>query len=335
MAIADARSLPWTGPLPTLADVYRARAVVRNYLQPTPAIESASLSERMGCRVIVKCENLQPIGAFKVRGGVYLLSQMTDEQRAAGVVGASTGNHGQSIAYAARLFGVQATIFVPEGANPLKVEAMKRLGAEVIATGPDFDTAHDACKVYAAQHGKTFIHSADVPELIAGVGTYTLELLEEHPEIDAMFVPVGGGSGLCGALVAGKGINPDMTVYGVQSAGAPAVHDSWRDRELKKLDRCDTFAEGVATREAFALPAAVMWDRVDDILLVSDSDLKRSILTLLETTRMLAEGAGAAALAGLAQRREEMAGKTVGIVLSGGNLTLDTLQQIMTDESPW
>jgi threonine dehydratase len=325
----------WTGALPTLADVFRARAVIRNYLKPTPAIESAALSERMGCRVIVKCENLQPIGAFKVRGGIYLLSQLTDEQRAAGVVGASTGNHGQSIAYAAKLFGTHATIYVPEGANPIKVASMERLGATVVAHGPDFDTAHDACREHARETGKYFIHSADVPELIAGVGTYTLELLEEYPEIEAMFVPIGGGSGLSGACVAGKSINPDLQVFGVQAEGAPAVYESWRDRELKKLDQCDTFAEGVATREAFGLPAALLWDVVDDMLLVSDADLRRSILTLLETTRMLAEGAGAAALAGLAQRREEMAGKTVAIVLSGGNLTLEGLRQALDEERPW
>jgi threonine dehydratase len=335
MNAAPERTDLWTGPLPTLTDVYRARAVIRHHLKPTPAIEFPALSERMGCRVIVKCENLQPIGAFKVRGGIFLLDRLTPEQRDAGVVAASTGNHGQSIAYAARLYGAKATIFVPEVANPLKVAAMRRLGAEVIATGPDFDTAHDVAREHAAETGAFFIHSANVPELIAGVGTYTLELLEEFPDIEAMFVPVGGGSGLCGAVVTGKGINPDLKVYGVQSLGAPAVYESWRDRTLKKLDQCETFAEGIATREAFGLPAALLWDRVDDIQLVSDADLRRSILTLLETTRMLAEGAGAASLAGLAQRRDEMAGKTVGIVLSGGNLTLEALEQALAEEKPW
>jgi threonine dehydratase len=325
----------WSGPLPGLTDVYHAHAVIRQYLKPTPAIESAALSERMGCRVIVKCENLQPIGAFKVRGGVYLLSQMTEEQRQAGVVAASTGNHGQSIAYAARLFGAHATIFVPENPNPIKVASMQRLGAEVVATGPDFDSAHDASREFAAAHGKTFIHSANMPELIAGVGTYTLELLQEYPDIEAMFVPIGGGSGLSGACVAGKGINPALEVYGVQATGAPAVYESWRDRALKKLDYADTFAEGVSTREAFGLPAALLWDVVDEIMLVSDADLKRSIVTLLETTRMLAEGAGAAALSGLAHKREEMAGRTVGVVLSGGNLTLDTLRQALGEAQPW
>jgi threonine dehydratase len=325
----------WSGPLPTLADVFRARSVVRRYLKPTPAIESPVLSERMGCRVIVKCENLQPIGAFKIRGGINLLSQLSGVERKAGVVAASTGNHGQSIAYAARLFEAKATIFVPEEVNPLKMAAMKRLGADVIQTGADFVASHEAAKVYARETGKYFIHSADVPELIAGVGTYTLELLEEFPEIDAMFVPIGGGSGLCGAVVAGKGINPDLKVYGVQSAGAPAVYESWRERTLKRGVPTNTFAEGVAVSEAYGLPARLLWDTVDDIILVSDSDLRRSILTILETTRMLAEGAGAAALAGLAQRRQDVAGKNVAVILSGGNLTLDTLEQTLAEERPW
>ena len=325
----------WSGPLPTLRDSYRARAVLRRYLKPTPAIESPALSERMGCRVVVKCENLQPIGAFKIRGGIYLLSKMTPEQRQRGVVAASTGNHGQSIAYAARLFGARATIFVPEVANPLKVAAMKRLGAGIIHSGDEFSECHRNAETYAAEQGAYFVHSANVPELIAGVGTSTLELMEDYPELDAIFVPIGGGSGLCGACVVGKGINPELQVFGVQAEGAPAVFESWRDRTLKQDVPVDTFAEGLATGEAYSLPARLLWGKVDDIMLVSDSELRRSILTLLETTRMLAEGAGAAALAGLARRREDMAGKNVAVILSGGNLTLEALGQALAEERPW
>lgn len=325
----------WPGPLPTLRDAFRARTVLRHYLKPTPAIESPALSERMGCRVIVKCENLQPIGAFKIRGGIYLLSQLSPEQRGLGVVAASTGNHGQSIAYAARLFGASATIFVPEVANPLKVAAMKRLGAEIIHSGDAFSECHRHAETWAAERGAYFIHSANVPELVAGVGTATLELVEEYPDLEAMFVPIGGGSGLCGACVVGKGINPDLQVFGVQAAGAPAVFESWRDRTLREGLPVATFAEGLATGEAYGLPARLLWDTVDDIMLVSDADLRRSILTLLETTRMLAEGAGAAALAGLAQRRQDMAGKSVAVVLSGGNLTLEALEQALAEERPW
>ena len=325
----------WSGPIPGLPDVYRARRVIRQYLTPTPAIESPVLSERMGCRVIVKCENLQPIGAFKIRGGIYLLSQLSEEERSAGVVAASTGNHGQSIAYAAKLFGIQATIFVPNEANKLKVAAMRRLGADIRFACDDFVDCHCEAERFAKERGKYFIHSANVPELIAGVGTVTLELLEEHPDLDAMFVAVGGGSGVCGACVTGKMISPDMKIYGVQSDGAPAVYESWRDRHLKKLGPTTTFAEGIAVSEAFGLPATIMWDGVEDMILVSDSDIRRSMLTLLETVHMVAEGAGAAALAGLYKQRDHLQGKNVAVVLSGGNLSLEALEQTLAEERPW
>lgn len=325
----------WTGPVPDLSDVFRARRVIRDYLKPTPTIESPALSERLGCRVIVKCENLQPIGAFKVRGGIYFLSQLSEADRAAGVVAASTGNHGQSIAYAARLFGIKATIFVPNGANELKVAAMKRLGAEIRFACDDFVDCHCEAERFAQEHGKFFIHSANVPGLIAGVGTASLEVMEEYPDLDAMFVAVGGGSGVCGACITAKAISASMKIIGVQSDGAPAVYESWRDRELKKLGPTQTFAEGIAVSEAFELPAKIMWETLDDMTLVTDAELRQSMLTLLETTRMLAEGAGAAALAGLHRRRDEFKGKSVAVVLSGGNLTLETLEQALAEEQPW
>jgi threonine dehydratase len=325
----------WRGPVPTLADVFAARAVLRRYLTPSPVVESPALSERMGTRVLLKCENLLPTRAFKVRGGIYLLSKLTDDERAAGVVGASTGNHGQSIAYAARLFGAPATIFVPEHPNPLKLAAMRRLGATVIEHGVDFDECLVAAAEFAREHGARFIHSADEPDLIAGVATATLELLDAHPEVDAIFAPIGGGSSLCGACLAGKSIKPEVTVIGVQSEGAPAVYESWRARRLLQLDRVETFAEGLATRQAFALPARMLWDTVDEMMLVSDRHLRRAILTLLETTSVMAEGAGAAALAGAYERRTSLAGKTVAVILSGGNLTLDVLEQALAEERPW
>jgi threonine dehydratase len=325
----------WSGPIPTLGDVFRARRIIAQHLQPTPLLHAEKLSERIGVTTYVKCENLLPIGAFKVRGGVYLMSRLSPAERARGVVGASTGNHGQSMAWAARAFGAKATVFVPEGANPLKVASMERLGAHVVAQGADFDEAFEGAREFSERQGAHFIHSANEPDLIAGVATATLEMLEAQPDIEAIFVPIGGGSGLCGATLVAKALNPEIQVIGVQAEGAPAVYESWRDRELKRLDRADTFAEGVATRNAFELPAAMLWDHVDEIMLVSDSDLRRSILTLLETTAMLAEGAGAASLAGLYQRRHDFAGKKVGIVLSGGNMTLESLGEALTKERAW
>lgn len=325
----------WDGPLPTLGDVYRARAVVRKYFAPSPLLRSDVLSERMGFEILLKCENMLPTGAFKVRGGLYYLSQLTEDERLRGVVVASTGNHGQSIAYAARTFGTKATVFVPEGANELKVAAMRRLGAEVIHFGRDFDDCLLETQAYADRTGALFIHSANEPRLVAGVATHTLEILEEEPDVDAIFVPVGAGSGVCGACLAGKTIKPDLQVFGVQASGAPAVYESFKSRTLVTRDSVNTFAEGLATREAFAMPAQLLWDTVDDIMLVSDAELKRAIVTLLETTRVLAEGAGAAGLAGAYGRRESLVGKKVAVIVSGGNLTLDVLAQVLNEERAW
>lgn len=325
----------WTGAVPTLADVFAARAVVRRYLKPTPLLSSPALSERLGFDVLIKAESLNPTGAFKVRGGLYFMSQLTSDQLVQGVVAASTGNHGQSLAYAAREFGSTATIFVPESANSLKVTSMQRLGASVLHHGADFDECLIAARDYAREQGKVYVHSANEPHLIAGVGTHTLEILEEEPGVDAIFVATGGGSGLCGACVAGKGINPDLEVYGVQSVGAPAIRDSWHDRRLYRYDQMSTFAEGIATREAFALPARILWELVDGIELVTDAELRQSMLTLLETTRLLAEGAGAAGLAGAHKQRDNLKGKKVAVIVSGGNVTLDGLGEAMSEEQAW
>lgn len=321
--------------LPTMADVNRAREVLAAYLQPTPLLSSPALDARLGFSAYVKCENLQPIGAFKVRGGLFLMSQLTPEERSRGVVTASTGNHGQAIAYAARDLGVPATIWAPENANPLKVAAMRRMGAEVRLYGADFDTSRLAAEEDAAARGATFVSNANDWRLIAGVATYTVEMLEAAPDLDCLIVPVGGGSGLAGACLAGKELKPDLRVIGVQAAGAPVVFESWRSGELQQADRADTFAEGLATRVAFSLPAQILWRRLDDFRLVSDNDMRRGILTLLETTRTLAEGAGAAALAAAHNLREELAGKKVGIVVSGGNITLDALAETLAMEQPW
>ena len=321
--------------LPTMADVQRAREVISAHLQPTPLLTSPALDSRLGFSAFVKCENLQPIGAFKVRGGLFLMSQLTPEERERGVVTASTGNHGQAIAYAARNLGVPATIWAPENANTLKVAAMRRMGADVRLFGADFDTSREAAQEDAATRGATFVSNANDWRLIAGVATYTVEILEAVPDLDVLIVPAGGGSGLSGACLAGKDIKPDLQVLGVQAAGAPVVFESWRSRQLQQADRADTFAEGLATRVAFSLPAQILWRRLDDFCLVSDQDMRRSILTLLETTHTLAEGAGAAALAAAHNMREAFAGKKVGIVVSGGNITLDALAETLAMEQPW
>lgn len=337
---AAASRLPESDPLsgvrlPTMADVERAREVISAYLRPTPLLNTPALDDRLGFLGYLKCENLQPVGAFKVRGGLFLMSDLSPDERARGVVTASTGNHGQSIAYAAREFGVPATIFAPEGANPLKVASMRRLGAEVRFAGRDFDESREAAERDAEGRGAYFVASANDWRLIAGVATYTVEMLEAVPDLDVLIVPAGGGSGLSGACLAAKHLAPAVRVVGVQAAGAPAVYETWRTGRLSETERADTFADGLATRVAFSLPAQILWPLLDDFRLVTDGEMRRAILTMLETARVLAEGAGAAALAAAHAMREELAGRKVGIVVSGGNLTLDTLAETLAMEQPW
>lgn len=314
--------------VPTFADVLDAKRRISRYLQPTPLRHYAALVEMLGADVLVKHENHQPTGAFKVRGGVNLLSQLSPEEQRMGLVTASTGNHGQSIAYAARLFGVVARICVPEGANPVKVDSMRGLGAELVVHGSDFDDARVHAEALAREHGYRYVHSGDEPHLIAGVATETLEILEEQPGVEAIVVPIGGGSGAAGACIAAKAVDPAISVIGVQSAAAPAAYRSWSEGRLVE-DRMGTVAEGLATRTAFELPQRILRDLLDDFVLMSDDEILDAQAKLIETTRTLVEAAGAAALAGALRLRERLAGKRVALVVSGGNASPHQLLDVL------
>src|ERR671935_2707793 len=312
---------------PTFEDVLRARRQISPYIKPTPLLRHLALDRLTGAETWVKHENHNPTGAFKVRGGVNLVSQLDEEEKRRGVVTASTGNHGQSIAFAAGRFGVRAMVCVPEAANPVKLVAMERLGAELVVHGRDFDEAREHCEGLAREHGYRYIHSGNEPDLIAGVGTATLELLETEPAIDIVIVPVGGGSGAAGACIAGKATKPGLEVIGVQSSAAPAAYRSWRARELLE-DRMETHAEGLATRVAFELPQRIMWEHLDDFVLVDEDELDQAVLLMIEGTRNLVEPAGAAPLAAAPRPRERLAGKKVALILSGGNISPDQLREL-------
>ena len=314
---------------PTFADVLRARRIVSRYLPRTPLLLSRSLSQAWGFQMHLKYENHQPIGAFKVRGGLNLLSALETSARARGVITASTGNHGQSIAYAARTFGVRAMIVMPEESNLDKVEAMSNLGAEIVFFGGDFEEARLKAEQMARDQGLYYVHPANEPLLIAGVGTIGLEILEDLPEVHTIIVPIGAGSGVCGTSIVAKSINPQIQVIGVQAERAPSVFLSWRARRLMQTPTCDTFAEGLATRTAFELPLSIMQDLIDDIVLVSEDELKRAIVLLLEKAHTVAEGAGAASTAAALKLKDTLQGQNVVCVLSGGNLPLSTLQRIL------
>jgi len=314
----------------TLNDVYRARSIVSKYLPRTPLITSPILSKRLGFEAYVKCENLQPIGAFKVRGGIYLVSKLSEEE-CRGIITASTGNHGQSIAYAASLFGVKAIVAMPKNSNPNKVEAIKNFGAHVEFRGSDFDEARLWVEEEAKMKGYRYIHSANEPLLIAGVGTLYLEIMEDLPDVEAIIVPIGGGSGAAAACIVAKSINPEVQVIGVQAEKAPAVYLSWKNKKFIETKSAETFAEGLATRVPFRLTLDIINRLIDDIVLVSEEEMKKAILTLLETTHQLAEGAGAASTAAAFKLRKKLEGRKVALVLTGGNLTFQTLQNIFKD----
>jgi threonine dehydratase len=313
---------------PTLADVESARDRIAPYLRPTPLYAYAALADLVGIEVFVKHENHQPVGAFKVRGGVNLVAQLSADERARGLISASTGNHGQSIAYAARLFGVQATICVPERANPVKVAAIQAFGAEIVTHGRDFDEAREHCAELATRHGYRYVHSADEPDLIAGVGTIALEIVEQQPEIDVIVVPVGGGSGAAGACIVAEEAPGEIEVVGVQSGAAPAAYRSWQAQEVLE-DQMGTFAEGLATRVGFELPQRILWEHLRTFVLVGDDEIRSAMLQLIEGTRNLVEAAGAAPLAAALQLRERLAGKRVALVCSGGNVNLEQLRELL------
>jgi threonine dehydratase len=314
--------------VPTLADVLEARRRISPHLRPTPLYSYSALNDLLGAEVFVKHENHQPVGAFKVRGGVNLISQLSAEDRESGVIAASTGNHGQSIAYAARLFGVPATICVPENANPVKVAAMRGLGAELVFHGRDYDEARERCEQLAKERGYRYVHSGNEPLLIAGVATETLEILEEQPQTDVIIVPIGGGSGAAGACIVAKAASPAIKIIGVQSGAAPAAFRSWQERRLV-VDRMQTVAEGLATRTAFELPQQILWQWLDAFVLVSDDEILSAQTLMIEATRNLVEAAGAAPLAAGLRLREELNGKRVALILSGGNASREQLLEVL------
>ena len=316
--------------LPVFADVLSAAAAIRPYLSPTALLRHPLLERAVGTEVWVKHENHQPTGAFKVRGGVNLLSRFDADEGARGVIAASTGNHGQSIAWAAHRFGIRAVICVPEGANPVKVEAIKAWGAELVEQGRDFDEAREHCEELAARHGYRYVHSGDEPRLIAGVATETLEVVEQQPDVEVIVVPVGGGSGAAGACLVARALGRPIEVIGVQSEAAPAAFLSWQARKLVE-DRMETAAEGLATRTAFELPQRILWEQLDDFVLVSEDGLARATRLMLETTRNLVEPAGAAAVAALLADPERFAGRRVAVICSGGNIAPAQLAALLQE----
>lgn len=313
----------------TLDDVRRARERIAPQIRATPLMRHPVLALEMGCDVFVKHENHNPTGAFKVRGGLNLIGRLAESGQRTGVVTASTGNHGQSIAYACAIHKIPCTVVVPVGNNPEKNAAIQAFGAALVEHGRDFDEAREQVERIRIEQSLRYIHSANEPDLIAGVGTYGLEIFEELADIDYVFVPIGGGSGACGVSICRSGLGRNCKVIGVQAARADAVAQSWRSGRRVEGASADTFAEGLATRVTFDLTFEIVQREIDDIMTLSEEELAEGVRIALRCTHNLAEGAGGAAIAAAMKRRDTLSGKRVVCVMSGGNIDAAKLRLVL------
>ena len=310
----------------TYRDILRARAVVQRYLPKTPLYRYSLLSAQLGFDAFVKHENHTPIGAFKVRGGLNLFANLTERERARGVITATRGNHGLSMIFAARAFGSRAVTYVPKSNNPEKNAIMEAMGGEVIPWGVDFDEAREEAEARARNESLRYVHVANEPLLIAGVGTVALEIVEDLPDVDTIIVPAGGGSCLAGIVVAIRTVRPDIEIVAVQAERANALARSLETGKLESIPKADTFADGLATRFAFEVPFSLVRERVDRVVLVSEDEIKRAVRLCMRTTHNLSEGAAAASFAAAHKLRDDLRGKRVVLMHTGHNIDRDTLR---------
>ena len=313
---------------PTIDDIHRAKSAIEGHILRTPLRHYPVLSELLGADVWVKHENFQLLGAFKVRGGINLVSQLSQDELDRGFVTASSGNHGQSVAYAARTFGAACTVVLPEGANSAKAGAIAVLGAKVIFHGDVFERSRELAESLAEKEGMRFVHAANEPALIAGVATYSAEIHEDLSDIDYLFVPIGAGSGASGACIVTDSVSPSTKVIGTQASNAPAAFHAWTTGRFDTYPM-STIAEGLATESAYTFPIGILRKRLKEFVLVDDSDITAAIKEYVRGTRTLVEHAGAASLAGAIDMKDRLQGKRVVLVASGGNITTDQLKSVL------
>lgn len=317
---------------PTLDDIRAARPHVYAAMPQSPLQTHPLLAERLDAEAFVKHENHNPTGAFKVRGGLNLIARLSDADRARGVISATTGNHGQSIAFASARAGVSCTLVVPRDNNPSKNALMRAWGAELIEHGKDFDESRLLVEQLCVERGLRYVHSANEPDLIAGVGTYALEIFETLTAIDTIFVPIGGGSGACGLITVRDALGLKTRIIGVGAARAEAVGRSWRTGIRVEGTSADTFAEGMATRVTFDLTFGILQKGLADFILLSEDELEEGVRMALALTHNLAEGAGGASLAAALKWKDRIAGTRVVCVMSGGNMDTKRLRTILETE---
>lgn len=312
----------------TLDKIYHAAFVLKDAARRTDLIAAPGL----GCEggIYLKTENLQVTGSFKLRGAYYKISQLTDEQKARGIIACSAGNHAQGVALAATKNGIPCTICMPDGAPISKVEATKRLGAKVVLVKGAYDDAYEYARRLQAETGATFIHPFDDDEVIAGQGTIGLEILDQLPDVDAVLVPVGGGGLISGVAFVIKKLRPEVKVYGVQAAGAPSMLNSLEAHDRQALKAVSTFADGIAVKRPGELTYRLVEEYVDAVVTVSEDEIAAAILALIEKQKLIAEGAGAVSVAAAMFHKVELGGKKAVCLISGGNIDVNILSRVIT-----
>lgn len=311
----------------TLDRVYRASHVLKEVIRPTDLIFAPNLNPES--EVYLKTENLQVTGSFKVRGAYYKMSQLSEEERVHGVVACSAGNHAQGVALAATKNGLKSVICLPDGAPISKVEATKRYGAQVCLVNGVYDDAYQKALQLKEEKGYTFVHPFDDEDVIAGQGTIGLELLEQLPDMDAVIVPIGGGGLISGIAYTLKSLNPNIKVYGVQASGAPSMLRAVEHHKIECLDKVSTVADGIAVKEPGTNTFALVEQYVDEIVTVTDDEICSAILTLIEQQKLIAEGAGAVAVAAVLHNKVPVIGKKVVCLVSGGNIDVTILSRVI------
>ena len=312
----------------TLDKIYQASHVLRSVIRKTDLIQAPKLCP--DCNLFLKTENLQVTGSFKVRGAYYMMSQLTEEEKARGVIACSAGNHAQGVALAAAKNHMKALICLPDGAPISKVEATKSYGAEVCMVKGVYDDAYNKAVELQKEHNYTFVHPFDNENVIAGQGTIGLEILDQMADVDAVIVPIGGGGLISGVAFAIKQLNPNIKVYGVQAAGAASMYNSFHDHKYETLEHVSTFADGIAVKTPGENTYELISKYVDDIVTVSEDEIATAILTLIEKQKLIAEGAGATPVAAALFNKLPIKGKKTVCVVSGGNIDVNILSRVIT-----
>jgi threonine dehydratase len=309
-----------------LTGVLMARKIIYKYLNRTSLTHYAELSRLLGCEAFVKHENHQPTGSFKIRGALNFFHHMSKEELDAGILVATRGNHGLAMAWAGQWFHVPCTVVVPEGNNPEINRTIESYGAELIIHGEDFYDAQSYCEELVDSAGYYYVQQGNEPEILNGLATMGFEIIEDLPDVDVVICPIGGGAGCASLLKTLRAIRPDVEIIGVEPANVPSFYKAWKQGEIVTLDDAHTLADGLAARSVFHLPYIILRDKINDVILLTEEEIFEGIRMALATTHNLAEPAGAVSLMAAYKIKDRLAGRKVVMILSGGNISVETLK---------